>query len=315
MLLRSLLVVLTCLSLTCAATPAQAASVTLTWDAPVQANGTPVPTLAGYTLYYGSQSGQYPTSLSVGLTTTYTVTNVPDGQAAYFAVKASDKAGTESAFSNEVRVVPGTIPSQQLRVVSVDSEELVGEPGAATHAIDGNPATFWHTEWFQRTAPLPHALVLDLGGSYQVDGFRYLPRQDGEVNGTIAGYQFFVSPDGSTWGPAVAAGTFAADTTEQTVRFSAKTGRYVRLVAVSEINGNPWTSAADLNVFGVAPQPRRPRLGRSSRPPSPRLLRPPPPPHRPRARPLPQEGRRRPSRSPPRRRRPALPPPRLREPR
>src|SRR5262249_6805994 len=97
-----------------------------------------------------------------------------------------------------------------------------------------------------------HTLVLDLGGQYQVDGFRYLPRQDGNPNGTIAGYQFYVSPDGTTWGTAVAAGTLAADMTEKTVRFTAKPGRYVRLVAVSEINGNSWTSAAELNVFGAA---------------------------------------------------------------
>src|SRR5215831_1686483 len=208
MLLRSLLVLLACLSLAFAATPAQAQQVQLAWDAPLQADGTSVPNLAGYKLYYGSQSGQYQTIIPVGLTTTYTVTNVSAGQTSYFAVKAYDSAGTESAFSNEVSVTPGTISQQQMQVVSVDSQELNGDNGAATNAIDGNPATFWHTEWFQQTAPLPHTLVLDLGASYQVDGFRYLPRQDGNDHGTIAGYQFYVSPDGSTWGSAVAASTF-----------------------------------------------------------------------------------------------------------
>src|SRR5215831_17955369 len=96
--------------------------------------------------------------------------------------------------------VSSLIPQQQFRVVSVDNQELIGENGAGTNIIDGNPATFWHTEWFQWTAPLPRTLVLDLGGSYQVDGFRYLPRQDGGINGTIAGYEFYVSPDGTTWG-------------------------------------------------------------------------------------------------------------------
>src|ERR1044071_2105396 len=148
-------------------------------------------------------------------------------------------------------MTPGAIPQQQLRVVSVDSQELAAVNAAATQAIDVNPATYWHTEWSQRTAPLPHTLVLDLGSSYQVDGLRYMPRQDGIPDGTIAGYEFYVSPDGTTWGTAVAAGTFAADTTEKTVRFTAKTGRYVRLVAVSEINGHAWTSAAELNVFGI----------------------------------------------------------------
>jgi len=273
MLWRFLLILLVCLFLAFAATPAPAAQLQLAWDAPVQSNGTPVPNLAGYKLYYGLQSGQYETVVSVGLKTTYTVTNVSAGQTYSFAVRAYDKTDTESAFSGELSVtlptntpgsdevsVPlptntpgeGIIPPQQMRVVSVDSQELVGENGAASHAIDGNPATFWHTEWFQRTAPLPHALVLDLGGQYQVDGFRYLPRQDGGVNGTIAGYEFYVSPDGTTWGSAVATGTLAANTSEKTVRFTTKTGRYVRLIAVSEIKGRPWTSAAELNIFGTA---------------------------------------------------------------
>ena len=59
MLLRSLLVLLVGLSLAFASTPAQAQQVQLTWDAPLQTNGTPVLNLAGYRLYYGSQSGQY----------------------------------------------------------------------------------------------------------------------------------------------------------------------------------------------------------------------------------------------------------------
>src|SRR2546428_771950 len=173
-------------------------------------------------------------------TTTYTLTCTGAG-------------GTASA-STTVSIntsVGSLIPQQRFRVVSVDSQELMGENGAATNAIDGNPATFWHTEWFQQTAPLPHTLVLDLGGQYQVDGWRYLPRQDGTPNGTIAGYEFYVSADGTTWGSAVAAGTLAADSTEKTVHFTATSGRYVRLVALSEINGQAWTSAAELSVFGT----------------------------------------------------------------
>src|SRR5262245_66570328 len=127
MLWRSLFVLLACLSLALAATPAPAAQVQLAWDAPVQDNGAPFPNLAGYELYYGSQSGQYQTVVSVGLLTTYTVPNLSAGQTYYFVVTAYDIAGTESMVSNEVRVTlpTSTIPQQQMQVVSVDSQEPV----------------------------------------------------------------------------------------------------------------------------------------------------------------------------------------------
>ena len=117
----------------------------------------------------------------------------------------------------------------------------------------GNAATMWHSEWFLRTPPLPHTLVLDLGSRYLVDGVQYVPRQDGNPNGTIAGYAFYVSDDGVTWGSAAATGTFAANTSEKTIGFPAQAGRFVRLAALSEIRGHPsYTSVAELNVFGTA---------------------------------------------------------------
>jgi fibronectin type 3 domain-containing protein len=160
MLLRSLLVLLACLSLAFAATPAQAEQVQLAWDAPLQADGTLVSNVAGYKLYYGSQSGQYQTVVTVGLTTTYTVKHLSAGQTYYFAVKVYDSTGTESAFSNEISVIlptntpgEGIIPQQQMRVVAVDSQEQVGENGTATNAIDGNATTLWHTAWSRPPCP------------------------------------------------------------------------------------------------------------------------------------------------------------------
>ncbi|MFI6096352.1 hypothetical protein ACIA8G_12395 [Lentzea sp. NPDC051213] len=38
----------------------------------------------------------------------------------------------------------------------------------------------------------------------------------------------------------MATGSFAADKAEKVVRFTAKSGRYLRLRALSEINGGQW---------------------------------------------------------------------------
>jgi len=86
------------------------------------------------------------------------------------------------------------IPQAQLSVMAADSEEYVGENGAARNVLDGDEATFWHTEWFSAAPPYPHTLILDLGTTYQVDQVTYLPRQDGNENGTIADYALYLSP-------------------------------------------------------------------------------------------------------------------------
>ena len=57
MLLRPLVVLLVGLSLAFAVTQVQAQQVQLAWDAPLQVNGTAVPNLAGYKLYYGAGTG------------------------------------------------------------------------------------------------------------------------------------------------------------------------------------------------------------------------------------------------------------------
>jgi len=143
------------------------------------------------------------------------------------------------------------LPQQSLRIASVDSQETVQGNFAATKAIDGNPATFWHTQFTSPIAPLPHILVLDLGSLMWVDAVHYLPRQDGRQAGNIARYEVSVSVDNSTWDLPVAAGTFPATSAEQRVRFTARTGRYVRLTGLSEVVGDVVTNAAEVRVAGA----------------------------------------------------------------
>ena len=76
-------------------------------------------------------------------------------------------------------------------IAYVDSEELVGEDGSASNAINGQTADFWHTEWKDAQAPYPHQLVIDLGAKTLVGGFRYTPRS-GNNPGRIKDYRVYV---------------------------------------------------------------------------------------------------------------------------
>ncbi len=168
--------------------------------------------------------------------------------------EVNDEAWTTMAELNvlgeEVTNPPDTPISQDnWTLLYVDSEETVGEDGAAENSFDGDPGTIWHTKWYGGPDPLPHEIQIDLGDNYIISGFRYLPRQDSE-NGRIANYEFYVSSDGTSWGSAVATGTFDNSTAEQEVTFDVVTGRYVSLIALTEVDGNPWTTVAELNVLG-----------------------------------------------------------------
>jgi len=146
----------------------------------------------------------------------------------------------------------GYISQAGWTLLYTDSEETQGEDGHATNAFDDSPTTIWHTQYTPTAPAHPHEIQIDLGATYALTGFRYLPRQDKDDHGMVAQYQFYASTDRTSWGTAVASGTFNSDRNEKRVMFTSKTARYVRFVALSEINGQPWTSVAELDLIGVA---------------------------------------------------------------
>lgn len=149
---------------------------------------------------------------------------------------------------------PAELPKDIWRLVYVDSEE-VNDPGFATMSFDGDPSTIWHTRWSTGSDPYPHEIQVDLGGLYSISRFTCLNRQDGE-NGRIRDYELYISEDTLNWGNPVRTGQFANTAAPQTIIFdTAVTGRYFRLLALSEVNGNPWASAAEFTLVGCVDYP------------------------------------------------------------
>lgn len=139
------------------------------------------------------------------------------------------------------------------KVVSADSQETAGADNSATNAIDNNSSTFWHTRW-NDDLTLPHYITVDMGSSHRIAGFTYLPRQDGNPNGTVESYRFETSTDGANWTTNVASGSFANirnNPSLQMVTFAPITARYFRFTALREINANGWTSAAEISVLPI----------------------------------------------------------------
>ena len=144
------------------------------------------------------------------------------------------------------------IPQSGWRLIYVDSEESAGEDGRGVNAFDGEPGTFWQTEWLNTQPPYPHEIQIDLGMTYTLESFSYLPRQDGNSRGRIKDYAFFASNLVSSWGSAVSTGTFADSAAEKTVVFDAPVvGRYIRLLALNGVSDQASASLAEINLVGA----------------------------------------------------------------
>jgi galactose oxidase len=132
--------------------------------------------------------------------------------------------------------------------VTADSAQD-GNP--ASNVLDGNTATFWHTEFSPVEVPLPHTIIIDMNNINVLDGVTYLPRQDGNYNGNIGEHEVYTSIDGNDYTLA-AFGTWLDDETEKAADFEPTPARYIKIVALTEAgNRGPWSSAAEINAYGV----------------------------------------------------------------
>jgi arylsulfatase A-like enzyme len=168
-----------------------------------------------------------------------------EGDAGAPSPKGADQADTKAPFA----AVPGLLPNAGWKVVRASSENTANEK-FARHAIDGDPATLWHTKWSGGVALPPHELVIDLGAERTVRGFVYLARQDDGWNGAIKEIEFGVGASPDRFGEPVAKTALAKTKEPQTVDCPATRGRYVLLRALSEQSGNAFASVAELGVIG-----------------------------------------------------------------
>jgi tRNA A-37 threonylcarbamoyl transferase component Bud32 len=160
------------------------------------------------------------------------------------AIEATDDAARKNSPARIIEPARAVT----LKFVSVDSEETSGQNGYGENAVDGNPDTYWHTQWQDGSPGLPHEIIIELIPTSTIKGFTYLPRQDESDHGTIKDYEFYVSDDGQEFGHPVKKGAFKPDKEKKTETFWPIKCRFIKLRAISEINGLAWTSAAEIGV-------------------------------------------------------------------
>ena len=142
------------------------------------------------------------------------------------------------------------VPFEKMKLVRFSSENQSNNR-KAIFIIDGRPDTIWHSSWSDGLSKHPHELVIDLGATYHVSGFRYLARQDGGWNGAFAKTEFYVGNSPTDFGSPAAQVTFTKDRKAQSAKCGKPVrGRYLKVRVLSEVNGGAWGSAADIGVIG-----------------------------------------------------------------
>ncbi len=141
------------------------------------------------------------------------------------------------------------VPAIKLKFVRADGEETSAQGGYGENAVDGNPGTYWHTKWGDDSPGFPHEIILELHPPSTIKGFTYLPRQDESDHGDIRNFEFYVSDDGENFGAPVKKGAFKVGKEEKVETFASVKCRFIKLKAISEVNGLPWASAAEIGVI------------------------------------------------------------------
>lgn len=87
----------------CTAAPVGMPVASLSWNASQD------PSVAGYAIYYGTNSGSYSMRIDAGTNTTDSITNLTPGTEYYFSVTSYNAAGIESTPSNQIAVTAPTL--------------------------------------------------------------------------------------------------------------------------------------------------------------------------------------------------------------
>lgn len=123
----------------------------------------------------------------------------------------------------------------------------------AAKAIDGDPATFWHSSWAAGHPEHPITLTIELPEPLPIRGFTCLPRQDKRVpDGMVGEWEIETSADGKTWREIETAqfGNLLNDPSQRTHIFAhPQTTRWLRFASLRGVQGKPYAGAAEIELL------------------------------------------------------------------
>lgn len=119
-----------------------------------------------------------------------------------------------------------------------------------SRAFDGDARSSWEAD---RQASQTYEIALDMGKEMEISGFTYTPAANGNTNGIVDKYNFYVSKDGEKWEPVFQNklfGNIKNNPIKQLVKFPAKKqARFIKFEALSVIGADQ--NGMKINEIGV----------------------------------------------------------------
>lgn len=185
-------------------------------------------------VFYYTLDGSEPTTASKKYTGPFNA----DGKKVIKAIAFDPSSGKTSP----VGIAKFDISKKNWKILNVTD-------GNAGFIFDGNTATTWH----QRDKKMPVDLVVDLGDTYKISGFRYLPDQNKWSSGIISHYKLFVSKNNNDW-QRVSGGEFSNiknNPVWQVKHFNVTPARYIRLQALKNTFGDNVAGYAEVDIITI----------------------------------------------------------------
>jgi alpha-L-fucosidase len=184
-------------------------------------------------IFYYTLDGSEPTTKS----NLYTAPFYADGKIEIKAI-AYDPS---SRRSSNVGYEKFDISKKDWKVIGINDDNT-------KKIFDGNPFSVYHQRDGKK---MPIDLIIDLGNTYQLCGFKYLPDQNRWSSGIITNYRFYVSTDNKVWKLADE-GEFSNIKNNpiwQIKTFSVVKARFIKLKALKNTWGDDVAGYAELDVI------------------------------------------------------------------
>ncbi|WP_241739510.1 DUF3472 domain-containing protein [Aestuariibaculum marinum] len=144
-------------------------------------------------------------------------------------------------------VVRNLLDRSTWTVVDYSSQEDQGgegDTGKCYDILDNDVNTYWHSCWNNCTGTPPHHIVVDMGESKTIAGFRFIQRQS--LSRAVKDIELQVSADNTTW-TSIGDFTLANVSTVLDIDLSeAKTFRYFKFIAKTSHDGSDFAAMAEI---------------------------------------------------------------------